>query len=44
MLLFINTKYLLEFESNFISSIKKIYGEDFVLLDENKGEITVITN
>ncbi|KAF8805671.1 hypothetical protein BYT27DRAFT_7104008, partial [Phlegmacium glaucopus] len=44
VIIYSNNKYLLEFDSNFIHTIKKIYSENSVSFNEKKGEITVITN
>lgn len=43
-IIYSNRKYLLEFDSNFIASIKTYYGENAVTIDEQKEEITIITN
>jgi hypothetical protein len=42
--IYTNNKYLIDFHSNFITNIKRCYGEDSVSLDEEKNKLTVITN
>jgi DNA-directed RNA polymerase len=42
-MIYSKNKYLIEFDSNFIASIKKHYGEEAVSIDEEKKEMTVKT-
>lgn len=43
-MIYSNKKYLLEFDSNLIDSIKKLYGENSITFDRTKQEMTIITN
>ena len=43
-ILYTKNRYLLDFDANFINSIKKYYGENNVTLDLNKEELSVYTN
>ena len=43
-ILYTKNKYLLDFDANFINSIKKYYGESNVTLDLNKEKLSVYTN
>jgi hypothetical protein len=43
LIIYSKRKYLLDFDANFISSIKKHYGEDAVSIDELNKKITIQT-
>ena len=43
-ILYTKNKYLLDFDANFINSIKKYYGENNVTLDLSKEKLSIYTN
>jgi hypothetical protein len=43
-ILYTENKYLLDFDANFINSIKNYYGENNVTLDLSNEKLTVYTN
>lgn len=44
VIIYSKRKYLVDFDTNFVNYIKHIYGEDSVEINEDKDEMTILTD